>query len=135
MNRGFTLMELLVAAAIIGIHSSVATAMISSSQLKARDSERITQVRQLQKALSLYQIETNLFPIHTTAITITGSDAFSLALEERDVMPEVPADPNHPNTVYTYQSNAAGNDYTITFCLDTSTISGYSQGCGNTITP
>ena len=121
--------------AIIAILSSGLIVMIGSSQLKARDTGRLDQVKEIQKALSLYQIEVGKFPVHPTTIIITGEDSFSLALEARNVIPEVPPDPNHPNSVYTYQSDNSGGDYTLTFCLDTDSIFGYNQGCGNTIKP
>jgi len=95
----------------------------------------MTQLHQIENALNLYFTNHNAFPVEATAVTITGSDSFSTALTTDGVIPEVNPDPTHPSYTYTYQSNASGTTYTISFCLETNTIAGYSQGCGNTLTP
>ncbi|MFA6272955.1 MAG: prepilin-type N-terminal cleavage/methylation domain-containing protein [Candidatus Paceibacterota bacterium] len=53
-KNGFTLMELLVVIAIIGILSSIVIASMTSARQKARDTKRISDVKQLQLALALY---------------------------------------------------------------------------------
>lgn len=134
-KKGFTIIELLVVITIIGVLSSLAMAQLSYAQRKSRDARRMSDVGQITKALNLYQIDNNIFPIHTSAITITGDDAFSSALEASGAISEVPADPHHPGSTYIYQSNSSGSDYDITFCLETDSIPNYSQGCSNTIGP
>lgn len=62
-KRGFTLIELLVVIAIIGILSSVVLASLNSARLKARDAQRLSEVRQLQTALELYYNENGHYPI------------------------------------------------------------------------
>lgn len=61
-QRGFTLIELLVVIAIIALLSSVIMASLGSSRMKARDSKRIQDVRQLQTALAIYYSDTNSYP-------------------------------------------------------------------------
>jgi type II secretion system protein G len=134
-KQGFTLIELLVVVAIIGILSSVVSAQLSSVRQKSRDAKRITNVKEIQKALNLYQIDNTIFPIYTTAIPIDGSDAFSITLEASGLISEVPSDPLHPIYSYSYQSNATGSDYDITFCLETETIPNHDADCLNTISP
>jgi len=124
----------MVVIAIIALLSSVTVTLLSSAQQKSRDSRRMVDVGQIKKALSLYQIDNKIFPIHTTEITITGDDLFSVALESAGVIPEVPVDP-WAGYSYTYQSNSSGSDFDIRFCLETNTIPNYSQGCGNSISP
>lgn len=51
---GFTLIELLVVIAIIGILASIILASLNNARSKARDSKRVTDVKQLQLALELY---------------------------------------------------------------------------------
>jgi len=135
VKNGFTIVELLVSISIIAIISSMGIVQFSSAKQKARDAIRISEVIEIKKAISLYQIDNTLFPIETEEIIITGEDSFSLAIENAGAMVEVPTDPQHPNFSYTYQSNSAGNDYDLKFCLETDTMSNYSIGCVNTISP
>ena len=56
--QGFTLIELIVVIAIIGILSTLAVVSFNDSRSKARDSERLSDVRAIQGAVELY-IENN----------------------------------------------------------------------------
>lgn len=53
-ERGFTLVELLVAVGIIGVLASVAMFSISEARAKARDTRRVQDVRVLSQALDIY---------------------------------------------------------------------------------
>lgn len=134
-GAGFTLIELIVVVAIIAVLSSIVVTQFSSAQMKSRDARRIEDVVQIKKALSLYQVDNTQFPVETVVVIITGVDSFSTTLIGSGAMSAVPTDPRHPVTSYTYQSNSAGSDYDLTFCLEGNTIPNYTQGCGNTISP
>ena len=51
---GFTLVELLVVIAVIGLLSTIAFVSLNRSRAKARDAKRISDIRQLQGAFELY---------------------------------------------------------------------------------
>lgn len=53
-KKGFTLIELLVVIAIIGILSSIVVVSLNSARAKGRDAKRITDIKQLSLALTLY---------------------------------------------------------------------------------
>ena len=53
-KRGFTLIELLVVIAIIGLLSSVVLASLNGARAKARDAQRISDIRQINTAVQLY---------------------------------------------------------------------------------
>jgi prepilin-type N-terminal cleavage/methylation domain-containing protein len=55
MKRGFTLIELLVVTSIIGILSSTVLTSLNGAKIKARNSQRNSQIIEYGKALTLYR--------------------------------------------------------------------------------
>jgi len=62
-NKGFTLIELLVVIAIIGILATVVTTNLSSARMKGRDAKRLSDIKELQKALDLYSDSCGGYPL------------------------------------------------------------------------
>lgn len=133
-TRGFTLIELLVVIAIIGILASIILASIGSSQLKARDARRISDIDSYQKALAIYLTTSGSYPISTATTTLNGSDPVSAVLISSGAIDAPPKDPQSPITDYTYWSDSSGSKYWLGFCLETNDLHNYSQGCGNVVT-
>jgi len=61
-KRGFTLIELLVVIAIIGLLSSVILSSVNSARAKARDARRMSDLRQMQKAVENYATANGSYP-------------------------------------------------------------------------
>lgn len=61
-NRGFTLIELLVVVAIIGLLAGVVLASLNGARAKARDTNRLSDMRQIQIALELYYDKYGVYP-------------------------------------------------------------------------
>lgn len=61
-NKGFTLIELLVVVAIISILTATVLASLSSARSKARDAQRLAEIRQVRTALELYSSENGKYP-------------------------------------------------------------------------
>lgn len=135
MKRGFTIIELLVVIAIIAMLAAVVFASLSHLQAKSRDARRMEDMREIQKALGLYYIDNNHFPVAATPITIDGTDTMSTALVDAGAMPSVPGDPVSTTYAYTYETNTGGTEFTLTFCLETDSIPNFAKGCTNTIAP
>jgi prepilin-type N-terminal cleavage/methylation domain-containing protein len=62
-RKAFTLIELLVVIAIIGLLSTIAVVSLSNARVKARDTKRLADISQLQKALELYYNVNNQYPV------------------------------------------------------------------------
>lgn len=61
-EKGFTLIELLVVIAIIGLLSSVVLASLNTARMKARDAQRISGLKEIQKALEMYYQDYGTYP-------------------------------------------------------------------------
>lgn len=62
-EKGFTLVELLVVIAIIGILASIVTVSLGSSQVKTRNTVRISDLTQLKKAVEVYKLTNGTYPV------------------------------------------------------------------------
>ncbi len=71
-KKGFTLIELLIVIAIIGLLSTLAVVALGSARVKARDSKRLADLKQLQTALELYYTDKSYYPVGNPAITLGG---------------------------------------------------------------
>ncbi len=70
-NRGFSLIELLISISIIGILSSVVLAGLFTSTEKARISQTLNNIREMEKAIRFYILDTNQVP---TACIVSCDD-------------------------------------------------------------
>ena len=62
LKKGFTLIEILVVVAILGILASIVTFMVSGYRESARDTARVTDLQELSLALSLYRDAHGSYP-------------------------------------------------------------------------
>lgn len=62
-KKGFTLIELLIVISIIGLLSTLAVTALSNARTKARDTQRITDIKQIQTALALYYEKNGKYPV------------------------------------------------------------------------
>lgn len=117
-KKGFTLIELLVVIAIIGLLSTLAVVALGSAREKARDSKRLSDIKQVQTALELYYTDQGSYPTESVTLGATGAvclDATGFADTCTDAyMGLVPADPG--SNAYTYVSD--GTTYTINAALE-----------------
>lgn len=102
---GFTLIEMLVVVAIIGLLSSVILTGLNKSRQKARDVRRISHILQIQHELEAYRIEdvNNEYPINAA---LTPIDTY---------LSDSPLDPLTGGN-YGYQGN--GRIYILGACLE-----------------
>lgn len=125
-KKGFTLIELLVVIAIIGLLSTLAVVALGSAREKARDSKRLSDIKQVQTALELYYTDQGSYPLQGTAVELGTASYICLGTTEAGFttancadayMGLVPADPTKDTTT-PYKYTSAGTAYTITATLE-----------------
>ncbi len=125
-NRGFTVIELLVVTAIIGLIASIVLVQLSNTRGRARDAEREQEIKTIQNALAIYAVNAGRYPVYSGELT--GSDAVSMALRDENAISQMPLDPlNTGDYKYNYES-ADGTTYTLAYFLETDSILGKSAG-------
>jgi len=115
-ERGFTLIEMLVVVAIIGLLSSVVLVGIGPARSRARDTRRIADIRQVQNGLEAYHSGAGRYPSVNDFYGRTGARA----------IPNLPTDPQGGEYAYIF---SAPDGYVMGICLEnerTSEISSFT---------
>jgi type II secretion system protein G len=105
--RGFTLVELLVVIAVIGILATVIIVNLTLARVRARDSRRMADITSIKGALELYKDINGRYPAGDGG---SASDALSTPLQQ--FLPNFPEDPLAPDRRYQYIS-PTGAEYGI----------------------
>ncbi len=119
----FTLVELLVVIAIIGILSTLSVVAFNNVRAKARDSRRLSDVRQIGMALEMYYGDYGQYPPPPipTGTPITGlclsNSGISSTCGAIVYLQKIPGDPL-PNIHYTYSYLNSGESYRLGFNLE-----------------
>lgn len=72
VNKGFTLIELIVVVAIVGLLATAATIIYSKSQAKARDTRRAEDLATIKDALKMYYQQHYFYPHENDQCSISG---------------------------------------------------------------
>ena len=114
-NKGFTLIEILVVVAIIGVLSSVVLVGLNGARKQGRDARRIADLRQIQTGLELYFQSNGKYPA-----TPANWQALETALVGAGIgVTNVPNDPlDSGGWNYAYCANAGQTQYTIAAYLE-----------------
>lgn len=112
---GFTLIELLVVIAIIGMLSALLLPNFMSARERARDSQRKSDLKQIQKALEMYKQDQS--PISFPPELPTAGEEFSY--NGNIYMNKFPTDPS-PDLEYYYNVDNDSLTYTLCACLENS---------------
>ncbi|MDD5121738.1 MAG: type II secretion system protein, partial [Patescibacteria group bacterium] len=124
-RRSFTLVELLIVVAIIGLLTTIAIFAVTPALAKARDAKRAQALKSLSTALELYLADSGSYP--NGAIGPSSSDSsYGFCLEQstqfatlmNSYMAQIPSDPlfqdiTYPAHCYWYRTANSGSQYHI----------------------
>jgi len=124
-QKGFTLIELLVVIAIIGVLATIVLVSLNTARSKARDTRRMSDLRQVALALEMYYDDNDAYPVVATC----ANGSMPAALATSGYMGALPEDPGATNT-YAYIGTAT--DYTLRTILENAVPAGSYVGtvCG-----
>ncbi len=121
-SKAFTLIELMVVVAIIGILSAIITANLATSKSKARDAKRISDLASLQLAMELYFDRCNQYPTAASGmpdITSTAGCPTTPVIKLSTFISQIPVYPT-PGSAYAYDLKGDYSDYVLKAVLENS---------------
>ena len=124
-NRGFTLIELMIVVAIIGILAAIAIPLYTNVQARARVAKVQADLRVLASAVSMYQAHTGTLPNVITELTV--SVANNLGQTAGPFIGSVPTQPGGGSPAWSAYTAAYSSNTNGTFALTAS-------GDGTTVT-
>lgn len=98
--RGFTLAEVLIVVAVIAILASVVYPSLSDARKKSRDTQRVSDLAQLQLALRMYRDSNGSYPSYPNGEVI--GDGVGLDADLAPYLAGTIKDPLAPQTGYGY---------------------------------
>lgn len=125
-KRGFTLIEVLVAASIIAILATIGMVSYQAAGRNGRDAKRKSDLEQLRSALEIYKSDNSVYSITTSCV---ASDL----LLNKYINP-YPTDPASNKYQYCYIQQAALKAYILCAYLENggnSNIAACSSQCGS----
>lgn len=104
-NRGFTVVEIVIALALIAVFITLPIFAYTNYMKKSRDSQRKNDIGQIQYSLEQYQDANGIYPASLDDLVQEG------------YLASIPLDPL-TDQPYTYGSNADGSDYQLSGTLE-----------------
>lgn len=137
MKKGFTLIEILIAVAIIAILTAIGIVSYTSINRRARDAKRVGDIEQIRSGLEMYRSDNGFYPaINTSGFDVASNLAAPLSVSNT-YLPSIPADPQSSQHTYyfevTSQDMTVGNYYGYCICGWMESQSGTVSSCADTL--
>jgi len=121
-HSGFTILEIIIVIAALGLLATLAAISLTSSRARMRDAQRLSDVSVIRSAMSQFWLEKATYPVSTgvslhapgTNTDSLSGDGFVAAASAQPpvYLASIPVGPN-ANEFYRYKGNA--NGYSIRF--------------------
>jgi prepilin-type N-terminal cleavage/methylation domain-containing protein len=117
-KQGFTLIEILIVVAIIGLLASIVLVGLGAFRTRGRDARRIADLRETQNALELYYTKNQRYP------ALSGGDSWasltSSLIGAGIGVSSIANDPLYPDRSYRYGIANDGQSYVLAVTLEDS---------------
>lgn len=125
MQKGFTLIELIIVISIIGVLMTLGIGTYAQIQRNARDTKRIADFSDLIKAIKIYQIQNNAYPgdADDSGVRITNgcsSDIMDDLINGR-YLDRIPTDPLDKGNCSDYSDTSFFYSFDDAHCCEAST--------------
>lgn len=116
-KNGFTIVELLVTIAVIGILASIMIISYTGIQQRSRDSARDSDITQIKIALEKYHADKSQYPDVCPGGDNSGCNVSYLAIPLNPYLKAVPVDPRNAVDSSVYYSYVRGQSSTDSYAL------------------
>ncbi len=121
IQKGFTLIELIVVISIIGILSTVLVANFMQVRYKTRDAVRKKDLEQIRLSLESYRTDVGSYPasLYSVAADADCPKGNSISSGSTTYMKEIPCDPREPTKQYYYEAVGSSRlQYVLYACAE-----------------